>query len=185
MANWSPSNGITIGAAEHLGRRRFKRSQLIGFGQQEPKNELTHFDFLETRDYEISVDRLGRNGVDNQIIERLLPLAESNADKRTPRMVFIGWASVQVKKFLIDAQKLRYSIKPDPIKGTESEDNEYRALICCPTDREHIEIALTLAHLFNKHGMIHGVESLANRSLSLSIQEWFKRLTVKGREFFK
>lgn len=182
MAKWVPSRNAQIGDNEHLGRRRFKRPQLIGFIGQEPRPTLSYLDFLDDRDYDISVDRLGKNGVDPKVKEVLRPLAEANAQKRTPKMVFSGWASVQVKKFMNDAQKLRYSIAPDPIRETESENNEYHAIISCPTDREHLEVALTLHHWFAKYGVLHDVEPVPARGTLRSILDWFQRFAPRAKK---
>jgi hypothetical protein len=147
-----PRRDAEIGDPEHLGRRRFKRARLIGFPSQEAEPALTYLDFLDERDYNISTDRLGPNGIDTKIKDRLALLARASAESRVPKMVFLGWANVQVKKFLKEARGHRYSIKPDPISGAESEDNEFHAVICCPTDRTHLEVALYLCHVFQKHG---------------------------------
>jgi len=152
MALWDPSRDTKIGDVEHLGRRRFKRPQLIGFSDQAQKHELTYLDFLDSRDPNLSVDRLGKNGVDSKVKDRLRNLAAVNAEARRPKVEFIGWASVQAKKFLNEAQKVGYSIKPDPIPGTLEEQNEFHAVISCPAHIDRTHVALYLYHLFTKHG---------------------------------
>jgi hypothetical protein len=176
MARWVPIRNAQIGDSEHLGRRRFRRPQLIAFTAQEHEPELSHLDFLEDRGFEISVDRLGKKCVDPEVKEFLHPLAAAIAEKRAPKKVFAGWASVQVKRFKNEARKLEYSIAPDPIRGTESEDNEYHALISCPTNRTHLEIALMLRYWFETHGALEGVEPAPRAGTINSILNWFRRL---------
>lgn len=182
MAQWDPSRDAKIGDVEHLGRRRFKRAQLVGFADQAPKQSLTYVDFLDERDPNLSVDRLGKNGVDPKVIDLILPLASANAEKRRPKMVFLGWATVQVKKFLNEAQKNGYSIKPDPIRGTHSDDNEFHAVISCPVELDRTHVALYIWHLFVKHGATIDADAVPARNLLRAIADWFLRFAPSGKK---
>lgn len=180
MALWDPSRDTKIGLVEHLGRRTFKRAQLVGFADQAPKDSLSFQDFLDERDPNLSVDRLGKNGIDRNVINLIHPLAVVNAEKRRPRMVFRGWASVQAKKFLNEAEKVGYSIKPDPIRGTQSDDNAFHAVISCPTELDRTHVALYIWHLFEKHGAIINADSVPSRGFLRAMIEWLRQLAPSG-----
>jgi hypothetical protein len=176
MALWDPSSDTKIADVEHLGRRRFKRAPLAGFPDEAPKKELTHFDFLDERDPELSVDRLGKNGVDRRVQGQLLPLARANAEKRRPRMVFLGWASIQAKKFLSEAQKLGYSIRPAPTGGASLEENKFHAVISCPATIDRTYVALYLCYLFIKHGGVLDSEPVPQKGILNSVFTWLRGL---------
>jgi hypothetical protein len=182
MAPWDPSRDAKIGDVEHLGRRRFKRAQLVGFTDQPPKHSLTYVDFLDERDPNLSVDRLGKNGIDRRVIDLIRPLAAVNAEKRRPRMVFLGWAAVQAKKFLNEAEKIGYSIKPDPIRGTQSDDNEFHAVISCPIELDRTHVALYVWHLFVKYGAVIDADAAPARSPLRAIIQWFLNLAPSARK---
>lgn len=182
MALWVPSKNAQIGDKEHLGRRRVKRHQLIGFSAQEREPELSYLDFYDDRDFEVSIDRLGKKSVDSEVKDFLRPLAAAHAEKQSPKKVFTGWASVQVLRIKTEAQKHKYSIVPQPIRGTESEDNEYHAVISCPIDRTHLEVAVMLHHWFETYGVLEGVEPVPTRGTVRSILDWFRQFVPSGKK---
>jgi hypothetical protein len=159
MAPWNAREVSTIGNAEVIGRRRFKHPDLRGAaGQKKPVGGLDTRDFLEKRDTAISIDRLGKSGIDRKVLNYLLPRAEAHGLSQKPTKEFLGWACVQASKFLEMAGKYGYLLIPSPVPGVVLADNDYHAHISYPNTIDAFHAALLVKEIFQQHGSVHDID---------------------------
>jgi hypothetical protein len=173
MALWNASEVSTIGNGEHLGRRRFRQPELRGAAGQKPVDGLDTRDFIEKRDRQVSVDRLGRSSVDRKVLRYLNPRAEIHG--LSLKREFLGWACIQAGKFTADASKRGYSIEASPITGAEeSGSNNYHAHINCPDAYDELHAALYLKDIFFKHGSFVPAEPVSKVDPALAAPTKFR-----------
>lgn len=86
-----------IADKELVGRRLAARPALVGaIDQLRKKTSFDFRDFEETRPpYEISLDWLGRSGLDSKVRRDLAPLAQRMFAAQKPAKTFGGWAYLQ------------------------------------------------------------------------------------------
>ena len=159
MARWAPDSS-KIGKGELLGRRLFPRPSLVGATDQRPVPSLHLSNFEDTRDGEVSLDRLGRSSAEKQVLHYLTPRAEAAADRFTPKRIFNGWACIQAK-VLLESRKLPMNLVPSPIAGTSPEsgkddltENIYHAHTQPQGKYEPYFLALHLQSQFEKYHKI-------------------------------
>lgn len=142
MAKWLP--GSDIGANEVIGRRIYEAVKLKGAEGQPEFAGLTVNHFLEKRGNEVSVDRLGRTGVERAIKTHLRPQAIEAGEARARKHAMLGWATVQAKKVPAYTE-MAFSLTASPI---EEPDNPYHAHLSGPAGQSATQIALNLRYLF-------------------------------------
>jgi hypothetical protein len=154
MSRWTPSKSDPVGPNERIGRRLFQRRKLIGAHDQRPPEntfELTHFE--ETRDDRVSVDRLGKTGVEAKVKRYLEPRCEANAAALSGSQGFVGWAVVSAKDLNSPGRGPSLAVHPSPVEQ-ENEDplseNIYHAHILRPGGYGSYEMAMHLKTIFEK-----------------------------------
>src|SRR4051812_36837447 len=96
MARWKPLS--EVGQNESVGRRLFDEPMLTGAQDQNASYDgLDLRNFEERRDGEVSLDRLGRSNIENQVVSYLLPRAHAAAAKFKSPKTFSGWFTVVVR----------------------------------------------------------------------------------------
>jgi hypothetical protein len=71
MARWSPPSNV--GLSEVIGRRLFEDSKLNGVEGNPPFDGIQLNHFIEKRDREVSMDRLGRANIEKSVKTFLVP----------------------------------------------------------------------------------------------------------------
>jgi hypothetical protein len=145
---WKPKE--KVGKNEHMGRRLFQRRNLVGAADQTRPNqvfELYHFE--ETRDREVSLDRLGETNVDGKVKAYLDPRAQLAATRFKRR--FQGWAVVKADKLQNPSKGAKLQVVPSPIPmqaGEDLSDNVFHAHVEMPEDYSSYFTALHLKLIF-------------------------------------
>lgn len=161
-ARWIPEEGAPIAPSEYVGRRLFDIPKLAGAEDQKlPKDFLEATHFLERRSPgDVSVDRLGRTGVESKIANWLLALGRNQGKSFKPTRTFDGWVSVSVRK-LVDGEVGSIIVVASPVEPHDPEKtghNPYHAHVPrLPIPEAGIPgflTALALRHVFVKHGEI-------------------------------
>ena len=160
MSRWKPDPNADVGASELLGRRLFDQPQLIGAADQKIVPSLDYRNFEDTRDGQVSLDRLGRANAEAQVIRYLTPRAIAGGEKQNPpAKEFTGWASIQ-KQRLVAPQKVRIDVRASPDPGTgghelsddDLTENIYHAHVEALDDKTSpYFLALHLKMLFEKY----------------------------------
>ncbi len=151
MARWIPPSD-RIDRNEHIGRRLFDEPMLVGAVDQRSFAGLLLSHFEETRDDEISVDRLGRSSVDSRVVNFLRPLGEAAAAAFRSRKRFDGWVVLPAHRLTAAVREVAL-----PLKASPEPDNPYHAhvdtqsLFAAEPSR-HYFIALHLRYLFTGPG---------------------------------
>lgn len=155
---------------ERIGRRLFDEPLLVGVSSQPSYSGLLLTHFEETRGNEISVDRLGRTGVEKKIVTFLSPLAVNQGAKdfASPKS-FDGWSTISVRELRRERRRRKLDVFASPVTDSGAE-NPYHAHILRPTEIDPDLMALHLRHLFVTHG---AVERSPSRQLS-----WRDRLVL-------
>ena len=154
---WTP-DAIAVAKTEFVGRRIFERQGLKGAqDQQRPDNTYEIYHFEETRDRELSLDRLGKHSVDGKVKNYLNPRSHYAATL-FHKKEFLGWAVAQAKT--IQSAPNSYEISPSPIaaqdggpetdKGEPLTENKFHAHLAIPDRLTPYEMAVILAHIFEK-----------------------------------
>jgi hypothetical protein len=164
MATWKPKADDPVGGSETVGRRLFDEPKLSGGQDQRPYSGLDLRNFIERRDPQFSIDRLGRSNIEEKILKYLFPRALHQARRFTPPRRFDGWATLQVKHLLQPPAGLKsangdgvWPVSASPIDGSLEplEDNAYHAHITTPQqDPTGYSNALRLRELFTQKGAI-------------------------------
>jgi hypothetical protein len=162
MPLWKPS--ASFGPNEQLGRRLFDEPMLSGARDQKraPRLELVHFE--EERGEEYSLDRLGRTGVEKQVVRYLVPRCECHGKTLKPQKRIDGWATIKVKDLTqppLGPKFPAWTLVYDPVQGVPPNDNAFHAHGIPPTGVSSVVAAFHLRHHFEKKGKIfdtNGVE---------------------------
>lgn len=119
MAPWTPDNN-QVKPSEFVGRRIFGKSS-----DEVSSIELTPNMFFDSRlNEDLSLDRLGENKVNKEVVKQLTPLCDSAAQNMSPPQTFFGWAAIQLKNMT------RAKVFPDPLTlERDKVENSYHALI--------------------------------------------------------
>lgn len=122
--------------------------------------------FYETRDGELSVDRLGRSSVENPVVTYLLPRAHAAGAKFAKPKSFGGWFVIVVRNIEKppDGNKFNLKVVASAIEGEALEENLYHAHIPIPREENHHLMALYLRHLFARYGHAFPVGEKASGS---------------------
>jgi hypothetical protein len=181
MARWAPAADQPIGNTERIGRRLFDEPLLAGAGDQKTFAGLDLRNFEETRSREVSLDRLGRSGIDKAVIRYLQPRAVAAGTKFRTAKQFAGWAFLPAR----DLSQSRSgfgatSLVPSPIEGQDLEENVYHAHVLKPEGMHHYIMALHLRHLFATYGQICPVETRSSRLAKM--QSWWRNLFKSGAQ---
>ena len=163
MARWTPASEIA--KSECIGRRLFARGQLHGAADQKPlppaKIELSHF--MEKRHPgDVSMDRLGRTGIERQVIGFLDPKARQAGCRMNPVADFGGWVFITARQLNSSTSGLPLVLVSSPTASAEDEsviDNPYHAHVerpfGLPPGHEATYLALQLKHIFESNLCFH------------------------------
>lgn len=150
MASWKP-NAATVAKTEFIGRRLFQRQGLKGAkDQKRPDKTFELYHFEETRDREVSVDRLGQTSVDGRVKSYLNPRGHYAATLLHKRE-FQGWAVTKAKD--LESAPNSFQISPSPIAaqgGEQLTENNYHAHIEMPDRYTSHDMAVMLKYIFEK-----------------------------------
>lgn len=153
---WRPEAGKHLGPSEHLGRRIFEEAKLAGVADQPNFATLNIEHFRESRDPEISLDRLGRAAVEPKVRAYLAPKCKWQATTFNKQKRFEGWAVIKAKDLVKQNRGLpKWEVhpSPEPAKGDiDDSGNEYHAHAICCEDVEEIRRAIFFRYLFEKFG---------------------------------
>lgn len=159
MPAWIPEAEKPVQSSEPIGRRLFDQPRLVGASDQRPlKGFLDLRDFEEKRDPgDVSLDRLGRTGVDKVVFRFLRDKAERAAERFTKPKKFHGWAVLRAKQLtgaIAGAPKFPLVPSPEiPHDPSHIDHNPYHAHVCRPTghEKDSFFTALCLKHIFEQH----------------------------------
>jgi hypothetical protein len=169
MARWAPDKNDPITGGEQIGRRLFDEPKLAGGPDQKPFKGLEVSHFVETRDPEFSLDRLGRGAIEKAVVRYLTPRAEKHGGTFTKPKRFDGWA-------YLSAQKLRTAPWPLHVSQVETKDangnvlpwsdddldqNKFHAHVVIPIDMERDVFALRVREHFADHGGVFSIRPVA------------------------
>lgn len=152
---WNPETD-PIGRDEPIGRRLFDEPMLIGAQNQPSFKGLDLRHFEETRDDQLSVDRLGSTGIEKKAKNYLRPRAEAAGAKCHPKKQFNGWAYVRADILKGGYRGHGFHVTASPVEGDESnlEDNTHHAHIVLGDQLTPIMAAFYLRELFTTHGKV-------------------------------
>jgi hypothetical protein len=186
MAKWKPRADEPVGANEHIGRRMFDEPMLRGAQNQPSWGGLDVRHFEETRSPEVSVDRLGRSGVDKSVGRYLQPKAKAAGTRFAPPREFHGWATVAAKHLRVRGSAYDFAISPSPVDLPEPDANPYHAHVTRAEQEDPLFFALKLRNVFAKHGfqVLPNGERAPNADSSLDAREPKKRLLERVRDWF-
>lgn len=161
--NWIPDPSHPVGQSEKIGRRIWDAPQLRGAKDQPPMGSVDIENFREKRSPEVSLDRLGRTGIERRVLEYLQPRCESHANGFKPRRTFDGWAVIKAKDLTNkwkDIPKWELSVSPVAEEdGKELSGNRYHAHARCHgvdhSEDNGLTVALQLRHLYERFGELH------------------------------
>ncbi|MGA2940173.1 MAG: hypothetical protein ABSF52_24190 [Syntrophobacteraceae bacterium] len=155
---WRPQNNEDVGPNEHIGRRIFDEPPLVGARDQKPLERLSiqHF---EDKDGEVSLDRLGRTGIDKGVVGYLRRRADKAGTKFRRTKAFRGWAVLTARKFGSPPAPPGHalSVIASPVHGDDLDENIYHAYVVDPRKDRYI-MALYLRELFENHGTVTEVK---------------------------
>ena len=162
MGRWKPRSEDPIEKNEHVGRRLFDQPVLAGMLYPKPSSgwDLNLNNFIETRDREFSLDRLGRTGVDNHVVKYLSPRAEDAGKNCVPPKQFSGWSVIQVKQLENPfSGHPGMTVLPSPVVGDGLKENIYHSHTILPEfdgvepeSRRHHLVALYVRERFKSSG---------------------------------
>jgi|GEM_PF-2395430 len=188
MALWTP-DATAVAKNEFVGRRLFERQGLKGAqDQQRPADTYEIYHFEETRDGEVSLDRLGKTSVDGKVKNYLNPRSHYAATL-LHKKEFLGWAVTQAKA--IQSPPNSYTISPSPIaaqdggpvtdKGESLTENKFHAHVAIPDRLTPYEMAVILAHIFEKD---YRFENAAPAASAQKSEGWFAAAIRKVRSLW-
>lgn len=158
----------------------FDRKPLSGAQDQKPPPqvfELYHFE--ERRDPgDVSVDRLGKTGIDGKVRNYVEQRAIFAASSFTPTRQFLGWAVVSARELQTPAQGPRLSVIPSPIAAdNELSENKYHAHIERPAHYQTYEMAVHLKTIFERNYHFQAANSqpqpaAETKSIRLKLWDW-------------
>ena len=157
MARWSPNPNDPIGGSEILGRRLSDEPLLVGARNQRPFNGLDLRNFQEKRGREYSLDRMGKTGIQRQVLNYLIPLAKIHANSFDPAKTFVGWATIQAKKLANPPKGGRIDLFPSPKNDPGVPENIYHAHALRPEGDNEYLYALHLKELFTYYGNVRPI----------------------------
>jgi hypothetical protein len=181
MAKWVPADKDPIGGNEPVGRRLFDEPVLVGAKDQPAFKGLDLRHFMETRGDEISLDRLGKTGIDKTVLKYLTPRAISAGELFQKPKVFGGWMYALAKHIEKKSADLAFALTASPVVAPEAE-NLYHAHatlsgMTAESDKARTQIAaLQLRHVFETHGRLLGVETARRLSWRDSVQFQVQRI---------
>ncbi len=152
MARWQPQPDQPVGPNEHIGRRLFDEPMLAGAQDQPSFAGLDFRHFEETRDPEVSLDRLGQSGIDKAVVRYLRPRADKAGTTFRPPKAFNGWAVVRARLLSNPPHGPAVPVIASPIPGQGLDENIYHAHVATPDHFDHYSMALHLRHLFTSPG---------------------------------
>jgi hypothetical protein len=153
MPRWLPKVDVVL--TEQIGRRLFDEPMLRGAAGQPSYSGLTLTHFEETRDREVSLDRLGASGIDRRVVRYLAPRAEAAGRSFRNAKAFDGWAVVPARELVQARKPPRLPVIASPIiDKPEPEDNVYHAHVARPDDLTPYFMALHLRLLFTNYGRV-------------------------------
>lgn len=192
MALWSPKSTDPVGPNERIGRRLFDQKQLSGAqDQKRPPNVFELYHFEERRDAgDISVDRLGKTGIDRRVCNYVERRAIFAASSFKPARKFIGWAVVSAKALQRPAQGPSLLVTPSPLIASDENElleNKYHAHIERPSRYQPYEMAMHLKTIFERNyhfeaGSTRPPTATDAKPLHVKFLDWMKR---KFRELRK
>ena len=154
MARWSPNPNDPIGRREILGRRLSDEPLLVGARNQRQYNGLDLRNFQEKRSPEYSLDRMGKTGVQQQVLVYLTPLAEMHANSFQPAKKFVGWATVQANKLSNPPKGEPIDLFASPINTPGVPENVYHAHARRSGGINDYSYSLHLRELFTRYGKV-------------------------------
>jgi hypothetical protein len=160
MAKWSPPD--SVGANERMGRRLFDEPMLSGAQDQRPFAGLLLTHFEENRGDDYSLDRLGKSGIENQVVRYLLPRAQKAATSFNKSKRFDGWAVLPAKELTAARKKPDLAVTASRIEGENLDGNDYHAHAVRPPGLEPLYMAYHLRHLFTEYGTVHEISKSAS-----------------------
>lgn len=176
---WLPPTD-RVGPNEHVGRRLFDEPLLAGAIDQQVFSGLLITHFEETRDADLSLDRLGKSGVDGRVMSYLLPRALDAGTRFHRPKRFDGWAVLRSTELGKPRQGRPLMVVPSPILGNGNEQadekdltlNIYHAHVTKPDDMDAYDMALHLKHLFTRYGQVHAVNTLGKSAPRRFSRKW-------------
>ncbi|WP_157960142.1 hypothetical protein [Albibacillus kandeliae] len=185
---WEPDPSEPIGKNERIGRRIWDTPKLRGADTQPDVAALDIEIFRERRSKEVSLDRLGRTGIEKRVISYLQPRCELHGASFSPNRRFDGWATIQAEKLTNKWNNIpKWSISASPVEGNSevpNSDNRYHAHAVCDGSDNDLTVALFLRHLFERYGDLHPAPTNSPNEQSQS--NWLKSLiTAIRRSIFR
>lgn len=154
MAQWKPPSDAPVGPNEPVGRRLFDQPMLVGMrdlNRGAQRLDVRHF--LEPRHRELSLDRLGRTGIDKAVVRYLCPIAVIAGQTFSPPKAFNGWAVIRAKQLEAPPRgNMHLPVIASPVLDTDG--NIYHAHAVLPDSLDAWVTACFLRDLFETRGSI-------------------------------
>ena len=175
MATWQPQS--SVGPNEKIGRRLFDAPTLKGVAGQPSFSGIRVDHFEETRGDEVSLDRLGANGIDGKVKSYLVPKAIAHGQTFRKPQQFDGWVVAAAKELAKVRKGLGLPVIASPVTEFGSNNNVYHAHIVRPGGHTSLTFAVYLRYVFEvskctieKSGADQ--ETLRARVLAFPIIRW-------------
>lgn len=159
---WQPAPDAPLGKQERVGRRLFDEPELRGVEGQPNLGVVSLSQFREKRGREVSLDRLGRTGIEPKVKNYLVPRCDYQASSFGKQKQFEGWATIKVADLTNKwSETPQWTAHPSPVMMDEDEElteNVYHAHTVCSESRADAGTALFLRHLFERYGSLEIVQ---------------------------
>lgn len=152
---WNPTTD-PVGKNEPIGRRLFDEPMLMGAQDQPSFKGLDYRHFEETRDRELSLDRLGFTGIEKKAKNYLKPRADAAGANCVPPKHFNGWAQVRASALEKGWNGQCFPVIASPIDLDGIEGNIHHAHIVITGDVTFA--AFRLREIFTRHGTVEKIE---------------------------
>ena len=164
-----------MGENEPIGRRLFDEPMLVGGGDQRPLARLDLRHFLESRDRELSFDRLGRTSVDRSVVKYLCFRGIAAGSRFKKPKKFNGWVYFRARRLATPPRGPKMIVIASPEFGEPPNDNPYHAHVDLPYGDAYIS-ALHIRELFEKGDRVQGPDDGVATQTKIFTLAWWRAL---------
>jgi len=170
-----------IGDKEFVGRRLAARPALVGaIDQIRKKTPFDFRDFEETRPpHELSLDWLGRSGLDSKVRRDLTPQAQRMFASQKPARTFGGWAYLQAFRLSKARKDYPCAVVSSPEMPDQPDHPEHNPYHVVVRPSEKFGSAYLAALHLHAQFVQHGKEYLMPRL------PFYKRILAGLRQFYQ
>jgi hypothetical protein len=129
---------------------------LVGAQDQPSLKGLDYRHFEESRDQQLSLDRLGLTGIEKKAKNYVRLRADAAGASCAPPKQFNGWIHARASALIMGWRGISFPVMASPVEGNGLEENTHHAHIVIEDDP--IIAALYLRELFTRRGTVEKVE---------------------------